>query len=222
MATKTLSQIIGQVKMTEVFTSSGTWTKPADVSEIEFLMCGAGGGGSHRTDPVSTSGGGGGEIVTGTLPVSGDITVTIGGGGAGKTGDTNGNGAAGTATTITDGDFIDITADFGGEGKEVAASDGGGVSDVIGGPVSRYLGGGVVNNQAATPCTWMLDSNGAQVGVASPGGTSLAVGGDGNESGAGGAGSRGSGGGSTSGTTGTPANDGGVGGDGYCEIRWVE
>ncbi len=65
-----------QSKNMEVFTSSGTWTQPAGVTKVLVWAVGGGGGGT------GTSRGGGGEVVYGHVTVSGNISVTVGSGGA--------------------------------------------------------------------------------------------------------------------------------------------
>jgi hypothetical protein len=76
----------GKVRKTQVFTTSGTWTRPAGVDSVHVFLVGAGGGGggvsTAETDRVG-GGGGGGQVVERDLSVAGNLTVTIGAGGAG-------------------------------------------------------------------------------------------------------------------------------------------
>ena len=87
----------------EIFlTGSGTWTAPAGVTSIEYLVVGGGGGGG------AGGGGGGGSVQLGTLSVTpGSLySYTVGAGGNGGAtpsgGETNGNdGSDSTIGTIT-------------------------------------------------------------------------------------------------------------------------
>ena len=70
----------------QVFTSSGTWTKPAGVSKVKVYVTGAGGGGGYfqGADDFGGSGGAGGTSIK-IIDVSAvsSVSVTVGGGGAG-------------------------------------------------------------------------------------------------------------------------------------------
>ena len=76
----------------QVFTSSGTWTKPAGVTAVMVELCGGGGqGGTANGIDNGSAGGGGGGYSRELLDVSGysSQTVTIGAGGGGAGGTTS-------------------------------------------------------------------------------------------------------------------------------------
>lgn len=90
----------GKAADQQVFTSSGTWTKPSGFGAKAYAFIqawGAGGGGARHSTANNAGGGGGGGykefwILLSSLGAT--ETVTIGAGGAGRT-STNGNGTAG-------------------------------------------------------------------------------------------------------------------------------
>ncbi|MFM6980125.1 MAG: LPXTG cell wall anchor domain-containing protein [Micrococcales bacterium] len=82
------STLVSGTTCQAVFTTDSTFTMPTGVTAIEALLVGAGGGGTM------TYGGGGGEVKIVTLATSGNVTFTIGTGGAG---------ASGTATDLQQG-----------------------------------------------------------------------------------------------------------------------
>ncbi len=77
----------------QVFTSSGTWNKPAGVTSVMVELCGAGGAGANAGPGTDNggAGGGGGGYARELLDVSGysSQTVTIGAGGTGAGGTTS-------------------------------------------------------------------------------------------------------------------------------------
>ena len=71
----------------QVFTSSGTWTKPTGITKIKVYICGGGGGGgsgnSNSWTQWTAGGGGGGGTAVKIIDVTSisSVTVTIGAGG---------------------------------------------------------------------------------------------------------------------------------------------
>lgn len=104
---------------TTVFSTVGTtsWTVPANVANVTYLVVGGGGGGGGGYDYGSGGGGGGGMVLTGTLDVNtGDtLTVTVGAGGSGA--DNSASIGDGTASAGSNSVFGSITALGGGAGR---------------------------------------------------------------------------------------------------------
>jgi len=76
----------GGLQSVQVFTASGTWTKPAGINLVKVTVVGGGGGGGGVISSDLTAGGGaGGGTAIKVIDVSGisSETITIGDGGAG-------------------------------------------------------------------------------------------------------------------------------------------
>lgn len=128
----------------DVFTSSGTFSVPEGVTDVDVLIVGGGGGGAASN---SAGGGGGGGRVrweTGvSVTPSGSVAVTVGGGGLGSAGSNQGSDGQSSA-------FGALTAAGGGGGGGGAstlngrngASGGGGVRTGTGGTGSNGGNGG--------------------------------------------------------------------------------
>lgn len=130
------------LKSMQVFTASGTWTRPTGIRKVLMLVQGAGGGGSGCTNAADHSGaaGGGGGCGEKLLDVStiASSTITIGAGGtAGAAQDAGGQGGAGGASSWADG-----TNTITGNGGAGGAAAGGAPSGGVGGTAT----GGDINH----------------------------------------------------------------------------
>jgi len=108
--------VVGGIVSTQVFTSSGTWTRPSGIRTVLVKVVGGGGGGGGVSDTsgVFASGGGGsGGYAYELIDVSStsSATVTIGAGGAGGAA---GNNAGATGATSSFAALVTATGGVGG------------------------------------------------------------------------------------------------------------
>jgi hypothetical protein len=155
----------------QAFTSSGTWTKPANCTMVYVECIGAGGGGANLTAyPTSTyfGGGSGGGFSSGVLRASdlaATVTVTVGAFGAGAANGINGSGADGGSSTF---------------GSHLLAYGGGQGTIGNSGTAVTNTGASTAVIDPASPGTWPIDGSGGGVGtMIGPGGNALFGGGGG-------------------------------------------
>ncbi|MFL6311648.1 MAG: hypothetical protein ACJ71W_06040 [Terriglobales bacterium] len=194
----------------QVFTSSGTFTIPSNITGVEVTVLAGGGGGGGSTATIN--GGGGGSASAGIKALSGltpgnTLTVTVGGAGAaGLTGATGGTGGASSVSsgtqTITS---ITTNGGAGGAGSLASSPPGGGGGAGTGGDLNLTgsAGGTGVggNNLGGTGAGSILGGGAPESGGAGVAGTSFGAGG-------GGAG-------------GAANNSGGAGSAGVVIFKWV-
>lgn len=227
ITTDKLAFILGM--KSQIFNSSGTWTRPTGVDWVIVRGCGGGtgggGGGVVGTGTVPTGGGAGGNGAapyTTLVQVSGNVTVTIGGGSgnanAGANGSTsNGNSSFGTVIfkKASDG------GNAGGSGTSTSTNIGGAGSGTYTATQQETGGGsgggGAGNAGAGAGSTGGGLYDGTSGGAGGTGGTTNAGGGGGGGGagvGAGAAGGAGINGGNGNTGSSAAANTGGGGGGG--------
>ncbi len=145
----------------ETFTTSGTFTPPAGVSTVDYLIVGGGGGGgSYINSFTGGGGGGGGGMLTGSVSVSSGspYTVTIGAGAAGGTGGVSGSKGS-------DSSFNGLTSVGGGGGGGSSAVGAAGGSGGGGGGLSAIAGGSGTAGQGNNGATSGGGGGAGSVGV---------------------------------------------------------
>lgn len=122
----------GQTTRTVTFKSSGTWTVPADVTQITVEVWGAGGGGGgNYSNKDGAGGGGGGGYSRGVFSVTAGNTYTITVGQGGNGGYRGQDGSAGGSSWF--GSTSTLLANGGNGGKQVTSTGGvGGTGGAVG------------------------------------------------------------------------------------------
>ena len=217
-----------------VFTNSAetaTWTVPANLTDVRFLVVGGGGGGGGGT---WGPGGGGGGVVTGlvhTLTKNATVTIAVGAGGTGGSSN-GGSGSVGSDSTLAVNGLSYVTAYGGGAGKTKTKGGSGGSGSGGGASSSATCSGGSATKGEYDAVHVTAEAfgnaggaNGKSAYCSGGGGGATAAGSDGSgqKGGAGGVGLKnditgseitygsggGGGGSSTKGTGGTNAGNGG-------------
>ncbi|GEM_PF-1953119 len=146
-----LSNASGSLIDVQVFTSSGTWTKPTGCTAVEVWAIGGGGGGGGADDtggnPAAAGGGAGGTTAFSYISsgLGSSETVTIGAGGAAgnTTGSDGGDGGASSFGT-----HASANGGLGGKGTGSTSSGGNGYAGGAGDPTGT--GNAVYEGQAGT------------------------------------------------------------------------
>lgn len=191
------------------FTTSGTFTVPAGVTQVEVTTIGGGGAGGSGNSTLPGGGGGSGgvgvAIITGLTPGA-SIPIVVGSGGApASAGNTGGNGGT---SSFGSGPSIEATGGYGGEGG--LSGSGGGVP----GGAAGFSGSAGYGNYGSYG-SGGNPSNG-QGGTGGGPGNGLGYFG----SGVNGLAALGYGGGGGGGSAGGSGSTGGAGGGGIVIVKW--
>jgi hypothetical protein len=150
----------------QLFTSSGTWTAPTGVTQVQIVVIGGGGGGAGYDFGGAADGGNGGVggLATGNVTVvpGTAYTITVGTGGTG--GATNANGTAGGTSSV--GALMSATGGGGGILGGTAGAAGAGSSgttrntNISVTPMPPFNGSltARVYGSGAAAVTWAIDS----------------------------------------------------------------
>lgn len=186
----------------EVFTTSGSFIVPIDVTSVSAVVVAAGGGGGGSGDTDETGGGGGGgglAYATFAVTPGETLTVTVGTGGSG--GGADDNGGAGSASSIARSGTPLVAANGGSGGTHRGAGG-------AGGAVTTGTGGtGGVGGAGSNRASNNAGGGGGAGGYSGNGGS----GGSAASTGSATAGSGGGGGGGGGGTNNSTRGGGGVG-----------
>jgi hypothetical protein len=129
----------GGLQSVQVFTASGTWTKPAGITKVRVRLVG-GGGGSAGCDSTGAGGSGAaGGYSEEFIDVSGTSSESVTIGAAGAAG-SSGNNAGGAGGTTSFGAFLSATGGGGGVVESASEGASGGVG--TGGDINLTGGGG--------------------------------------------------------------------------------
>ncbi len=190
-AKKVKPENLSKAPTRQIFTASGTWTKPTGCRKVLVRVLGAGGGGGGASGASARAGGGGSGAYTEKLIDVSAITsetVTVGGGAAGgtasNTGGTGGTSSFGAHCSATGGAGGAGTTGIGNGGAGGTASDG----DVN---AAGGAGGNANTSQGGTGGSSVFGGAGTASGANAGGVGGLGAGGGGGGNASGGAGGNG-------------------------------